>query len=88
MKTIKLSPKKLDAAADAFFANVKAFGEYSPRDGTPAIIERQELAGLALRRWAQQIRDDRKAERERKKSEYLHVQRWGHCPSRNQGAED
>jgi hypothetical protein len=61
MKTIKLSPKKLDALADEYFASVKA-QEENPTAFANAEVTREKdtLAGLALRRWAVQMREGRR----------------------------
>ena len=60
MKTIKLSPAKLDAAADEYFDSV-IYHENNPHlAATKDYLERSTLAGIALRRWAVSMRRARK----------------------------
>jgi hypothetical protein len=60
MKTIKLTPAKLDAAADEYFDSVR-YHESNPHlPVTTTYLERSTLAGLALRRWAVSMRRARK----------------------------
>lgn len=60
MKSIKLSPKKLDSAADEYFASVQ-YHESNPHlPVTKDYLEKSTLAGLALRRWAVQMRRARR----------------------------
>ncbi len=58
MKSIRLSPKKLDRAADEYFEMAHEL-ETSDSPHPKSIPERMKLAGLALRRWAVSIRADR-----------------------------
>lgn len=65
MNTIKLSPKKLDALADKYFASVKAIEDFpSAFDNAEAAKESDTIVGIALRRWAVQMREEA-AERKR-----------------------
>lgn len=58
MKTIRLSAKKLDRAADTYFEMVKTLeSARTPHD--TETLERMNLAGIALRRWACQMREER-----------------------------
>lgn len=59
---LKFTPKKLDALADDYFRKADGGREdFSSREW----IEIQELSGLALRRWAAQLRDEQKTQRAR-----------------------
>lgn len=65
MKTIKFSPKKLDALADSYFKKAEGGREdFSSQEW----IEIQELSGLALRRWVAQLREEARAQRPRDKA--------------------
>lgn len=71
MRTIKLSPKKLDTLADEYFKKAEGGREdFSSLEW----IEIQELSGLALRRWAAQLRDGAAAQRARDKDYVEFVQ--------------
>lgn len=67
MKSIRFSPKKLDALADECFATVR-YWESNPDEAiTTTYLEGQQLAGIALRRWASDLREKRRLARNRKK---------------------
>ena len=66
MKNIKITPKKLDAAADEYFSTVRYHENNPEKPVTIDYLEKSMLAGMALRRWAAQIRDEREAARQAK----------------------
>jgi hypothetical protein len=64
VKPIKFSPKKLDALADDYFKKANdGRDDFSSKEW----VEIQELSGLALRRWAAQLREELAAKRARDK---------------------
>jgi hypothetical protein len=67
MKIIRFSPKKLDALADEYFKTVQYWESNPDQAVTTTYLEGQQLAGIGLRRWANDLRKERRLARDRRK---------------------